>query len=98
LNNKDKLLAERYLRLSGIPILEEKEEGQEAETKAVEDAFAGGENLVKSLDHSHAVGGEKVSGHEVLDPVSGEVSQLSEAKIQEIIKKVKEVLSRKTDF
>ncbi len=93
--NNNKILAERYLRLAGIPILEEKEETQESETEVVEDAFAGGENLVKPIDHAHAVGSEKVSGHEVLDPITGEVSQLSEAKLQEIIKKVKLVLSRR---
>ena len=79
--NLHEAIALRYLNLAGIgdnPIIgrdqepvvkEEKEEFDPEET--VEDAFAGGENLVNPVDHVAAV------------------SDLTEAKIADIISKVR---------
>ncbi len=91
-NDKQKLeesLARRYMTLSGIPLLEEAEAVDPEETR--EDAFAGGDNLVQPIDHTKITSNESnVQGVETASPTSGEVTVVSEAKMAEIIEKVRE--------
>ena len=81
-------LAQRYMTLSGIPILEEVEEIDTKETR--EDAFAGGDNLSHPIDHAKVVSDESnVQGVETACLTTGEVTVVSESKISELVEKVR---------
>jgi len=86
-------IADRYMQLSGLVLIDEAkdDEQEETEDEAIE-AFDGGENLVNPIDHAEVVGGDPVRGQESSDLFTGEVSQISESKIRDIIKKVQIIL------
>ena len=104
MKKEDKLLFEsialRYLDLAGIGLNEEIED-PESLSEPVLDAFAGGENLVNPIEQAKVVSDEEnVDSVEILDPISGEVteSEISVEKIEEIVRKVRSLVeSRKTN-
>ena len=91
----EEAMALRYMDLAGVGSLHEEIDPEEL-SEPVEDAAAGGENLVQPLDHAEIVSGEtNVKGVESLDPVSGEVT-VSEADIVRIAEAVRKEVFRRS--
>jgi hypothetical protein len=92
-SNKRKMLAEamaiRYMDLAGLKDIQE-EVDIEKIYQPVEDAAAGGENLVNPIDHVGVVTDEEnVKGVETQSLVDGEVSVVEDLDIEKIVKEVR---------